>query len=151
MDGFTPFTNYTAFVLQNNTKGSGPIFFMTKSVLFSVYQLFFLLFLILLLLLSASFTFPLIHSLPFCPGSAIVLFRAQPSIFRWLHCSSCSSHCYRPPRISPNQCKQRTHRYFCAAPLLPQQTSGPHRNPALSALGSPCNMLLLCPETWNAE
>jgi calcium channel MID1 len=31
MDGLTPFTNYTAFVLQNNnTKVSGPIFFATK-------------------------------------------------------------------------------------------------------------------------
>ena len=31
MGGLTPFTNYIAFVLQNNTKVSGPIFFMTKS------------------------------------------------------------------------------------------------------------------------
>lgn len=31
MGGLTPSTNYTAFVLQNNTKVSGPIFFTTKS------------------------------------------------------------------------------------------------------------------------
>ena len=31
MGGLTPSTNYTAFVLQNNTKVSGPIFFATKS------------------------------------------------------------------------------------------------------------------------
>lgn len=31
MGGLSPATNYTAFVLQNNTKVSGPIFFATKS------------------------------------------------------------------------------------------------------------------------
>jgi calcium channel MID1 len=31
MGGLTPSTNYTVFVLQNNTKVSGPIFFVTKS------------------------------------------------------------------------------------------------------------------------
>jgi len=49
MGGLTPSTNYTAFVLENNTKVSGPIFFATK---------------------SRSFACSLVHSLPFCPGVA---------------------------------------------------------------------------------
>ncbi|EJD00456.1 uncharacterized protein FOMMEDRAFT_142366 [Fomitiporia mediterranea MF3/22] len=44
--GLDPLTNYTAFVLQDNTKVSGPINFVTK---------------------SASFSCPLVHSLPYCP------------------------------------------------------------------------------------
>ncbi|KAF4622390.1 hypothetical protein D9613_009149 [Agrocybe pediades] len=47
MAGLTPATNYTAYVLQDSTKVSGPIYFTTK---------------------SAAFTCPLVHSLPFCPS-----------------------------------------------------------------------------------
>ncbi|TFK35827.1 stretch-activated cation channel Mid1 [Crucibulum laeve] len=47
MGGLTPATNYTAYVLQDTNKVSGPIFFATK---------------------SASFSCPLVHSLPYCPG-----------------------------------------------------------------------------------
>ncbi|KAF8152295.1 stretch-activated cation channel Mid1 [Crassisporium funariophilum] len=49
MGGLTPSTNYTAFVLQDTTKVSGPIYFSTK---------------------SAAFTCPLVHSLSYCPGVA---------------------------------------------------------------------------------
>ncbi|KAF9530078.1 stretch-activated cation channel Mid1 [Crepidotus variabilis] len=48
-EGLTPSTNYTAFVVQDRTKISGPIYFATK---------------------SAAFNCPLVHSLPYCPGVA---------------------------------------------------------------------------------
>lgn len=67
MGGLTPSTNYTAFLLQNNTKVSGPIFFATKSG--QHFLLSNLLFSDLPTLL-ASFNCPLVHSLPFCPGVA---------------------------------------------------------------------------------
>ncbi|PPQ98767.1 hypothetical protein CVT24_003325 [Panaeolus cyanescens] len=47
--GLNPSTNYTAFVVEDNTKVSGPIYFATK---------------------SSGFTCPLVHSLPYCPGVA---------------------------------------------------------------------------------
>ncbi|KAF5319632.1 hypothetical protein D9619_008854 [Psilocybe cf. subviscida] len=49
LDGLTPSTNYTAFVLQDTTRVSGPIYFATK---------------------SDTFACPLVHSLPYCPGVA---------------------------------------------------------------------------------
>ncbi|KAF8888364.1 stretch-activated Ca2+-permeable channel component-domain-containing protein [Gymnopilus junonius] len=48
VEGLIPSTNYTAYVL-NGTKVSGPIYFATK---------------------SASFSCPLVHSLPYCPSVA---------------------------------------------------------------------------------
>ncbi|EPQ53149.1 hypothetical protein GLOTRDRAFT_117225 [Gloeophyllum trabeum ATCC 11539] len=47
MGGLTPLTNYTAYVVTNQTKVSGPIYFTTKSALFSC---------------------PIVHSLPYCPA-----------------------------------------------------------------------------------
>lgn len=49
IDGLTPSTNYTAYVVQDNTKVSGPIYFATK---------------------SSAFPCPLVHSLPYCPSVA---------------------------------------------------------------------------------
>ncbi|KAL5514095.1 hypothetical protein ACEPAG_2856 [Sanghuangporus baumii] len=46
VSGLEPLTNYTAFVLQDNVKISGPVNFKTKSAIFSC---------------------PLVHSLPYCP------------------------------------------------------------------------------------
>ncbi|KAF8840262.1 hypothetical protein BDN67DRAFT_968749 [Paxillus ammoniavirescens] len=49
VDGFSPSTNYTAYVIQDQLKVSGPIYFATK---------------------SAGFPCPLVHSLPYCPSTA---------------------------------------------------------------------------------
>ncbi|OBZ72809.1 putative oxidoreductase C24B10.20 [Grifola frondosa] len=46
--GLTPLTNYTAFAVQDQTKVSQPINFVTK---------------------SAAFICPIVHSLPFCPST----------------------------------------------------------------------------------
>ncbi|KAI0698032.1 stretch-activated Ca2+-permeable channel component-domain-containing protein [Cytidiella melzeri] len=46
LNGLTPLTNYTTYVIENGTKVSGPINFVTK---------------------SASFSCPIVHSLPYCP------------------------------------------------------------------------------------
>ncbi|PPQ87581.1 hypothetical protein CVT25_006081 [Psilocybe cyanescens] len=47
VEGLTPSTNYTAYVVTDSTTVSGPIYFATK---------------------SAAFTCPLVHSLPYCPS-----------------------------------------------------------------------------------
>lgn len=63
--GMQPLTNYTAFVLENDTKASGPIYFLTKSGTLS--------FLarkpneFINITLAALFSCPLVHSLPYCP------------------------------------------------------------------------------------
>ncbi|KAI6021117.1 stretch-activated Ca2+-permeable channel component-domain-containing protein [Pisolithus marmoratus] len=49
VDGLSPNTNYTAYVIQDRVKVSGPIYFITK---------------------SSSFPCPLVHSLPYCPSTA---------------------------------------------------------------------------------
>ncbi|KAF9220568.1 hypothetical protein BS17DRAFT_786749 [Gyrodon lividus] len=49
IDGLSPSTNYTAYVIQDQLKVSGPIYFATK---------------------SAGFPCPLLHSLPYCPSTA---------------------------------------------------------------------------------
>ncbi|KAG1727781.1 stretch-activated cation channel Mid1 [Suillus paluster] len=49
IDGLTPSTNYTAYVIQDQVKLSGPIYFTMK---------------------SPSFSCPLVHSLPFCPSTS---------------------------------------------------------------------------------
>ncbi|KAL4071955.1 stretch-activated Ca2+-permeable channel component-domain-containing protein [Scleroderma yunnanense] len=49
VDGLSPSTNYTAYVIQDHLKVSGPIYFATK---------------------SAGFPCPLVHSLPYCPSTA---------------------------------------------------------------------------------
>ncbi|KAF4588092.1 stretch-activated cation channel mid1 [Pleurotus pulmonarius] len=49
LTGLAPSTNYTAYMVQEGTRVSGPIMFATK---------------------SASFSCPLVASLPFCPGTA---------------------------------------------------------------------------------
>ncbi|KAH7919204.1 hypothetical protein BV22DRAFT_1023395 [Leucogyrophana mollusca] len=52
MGGLTSVTNYTAYVIQDQTKVSGPIYFATK---------------------SAGFPCPLVHSLPYCPSTAFAV------------------------------------------------------------------------------
>ncbi|GLB42783.1 putative aryl-alcohol oxidase [Lyophyllum shimeji] len=49
MEALNPATNYTAYVVQDRTKVSGPMYFATK---------------------SASFACPLVHELPYCPNVA---------------------------------------------------------------------------------
>ncbi|KAG7442158.1 uncharacterized protein BT62DRAFT_982557 [Guyanagaster necrorhizus] len=58
IDGLTPATNYTAYVIIDNTTVSGPIYFITK---------------------SESFSCPLLSNLPYCPGIAYAIPLAQPS------------------------------------------------------------------------
>ncbi|KIM79387.1 hypothetical protein PILCRDRAFT_823657 [Piloderma croceum F 1598] len=54
----TSATNYTAFVIRDSTKVSGPIYLVTK---------------------SAAFSCPLVHSLPFCPSVSYAVPLSQPS------------------------------------------------------------------------
>ncbi|KAF8882264.1 stretch-activated Ca2+-permeable channel component-domain-containing protein [Infundibulicybe gibba] len=49
IDTLAPSTNYTAYVIQDSTKISGPVYFTTK---------------------SAAFACSLVHSLPYCPNVA---------------------------------------------------------------------------------
>ncbi|KIJ67288.1 hypothetical protein HYDPIDRAFT_173886 [Hydnomerulius pinastri MD-312] len=57
VDGLSPMTNYTAYVIEDKMKVSGPIYFVTK---------------------SASFPCPLVHSLPYCPSTAYAVPLPQP-------------------------------------------------------------------------
>ncbi|KAF9236792.1 stretch-activated cation channel Mid1 [Melanogaster broomeanus] len=57
VDGLSPSTNYTAYVIQDQLKVSGPIYFATK---------------------SAGFPCPLVHSLPYCPSTAYAVPLPQP-------------------------------------------------------------------------
>lgn len=59
LSGLDPRTNYTAFVVQDAHKVSGPIFFITK---------------------SASFMCTLAHALPFCPSTAYSVPLPPPSL-----------------------------------------------------------------------
>ena len=64
--GLTPSTNYTAYVVQDQLKLSGPIYFSTKSR-----ALLPLLPCLLSYISSlASFSCPLVHSLPYCPSTS---------------------------------------------------------------------------------
>ncbi|KAJ3570098.1 hypothetical protein NP233_g4627 [Leucocoprinus birnbaumii] len=58
LGGLTPLTNYTAFVIQDEHKVSGPLYFVTK---------------------SASFVCTLVHALPFCPSTAYAVPLPVPS------------------------------------------------------------------------
>lgn len=78
IDGLTPSTNYTAFILQDTTQVSGPIYFATKSSWFlffffkktiATYHFF----------LIANFKCPLVHSLPYCPGIAYTVPLPSPA------------------------------------------------------------------------
>ncbi|KAF5378079.1 hypothetical protein D9615_007626 [Tricholomella constricta] len=57
IEALTPATNYTAYVVQDRTKVSGPIHFVTK---------------------SASFACPLVFNLPYCPNVAYTVPLPQP-------------------------------------------------------------------------
>ncbi|KZT30269.1 hypothetical protein NEOLEDRAFT_1054732 [Neolentinus lepideus HHB14362 ss-1] len=59
MGGLTPLTNYTAYVIENRTKVSGPIYFVTKSALFSC---------------------PLVHSVPYCPAVSYAVPLPHPPV-----------------------------------------------------------------------
>lgn len=78
-EGLAPGTNYTAYVLTNGAKVSGPIYFVTKSGIFLSLNI------ILCLsqdswLILAAFTCPLVHSLPYCPSVAYAVpLPAHPS------------------------------------------------------------------------
>ncbi|OCH89949.1 hypothetical protein OBBRIDRAFT_777729 [Obba rivulosa] len=58
VNGLTPQTNYTAYAVQDGAKVSGPINFVTK---------------------TASFSCPIVHSLPFCPSAAWAVPLPAPS------------------------------------------------------------------------
>ncbi|EMD35802.1 hypothetical protein CERSUDRAFT_115744 [Gelatoporia subvermispora B] len=58
VNGLVPQTNYTAYAVQNEANVSGPIFFVTK---------------------SASFSCPIVHSLPFCPSTSWAVPLPAPS------------------------------------------------------------------------
>ncbi|KAG1850506.1 stretch-activated cation channel Mid1 [Suillus tomentosus] len=58
IDDLTPSTNYTAYIIQDQVKLSGPIYFTTKSRTFPPWYSI------------PSFPCPLVHSLPFCPSTS---------------------------------------------------------------------------------
>lgn len=64
VEGLTPLTNYTAYVIEGQGQVSGPIYFTTKSgqCSSSMRRYFGI-----LISYPASFSCPLVHSLPFCP------------------------------------------------------------------------------------
>ena len=68
LEGLTPATNYTAYVIQDSKKVSGPIYFATKlgsfSLSFPLYEYSHL------DIILASFTCPLVFGLPYCPSVA---------------------------------------------------------------------------------
>ena len=66
LEGLTPSTNYTVFIVENTTVISGPLYFLTKSG----QSLFFKSPDYLFISISASFPCPLAHSIPFCPAVA---------------------------------------------------------------------------------
>ena len=77
VEGLSPQTNYTAFVVQDGSKVSGPIYFVTK---------------------SASFSCPLVSSLPYCPNIAyaVPLSPLQPPSPSFYDASSVPSEISEP-------------------------------------------------------
>ncbi|KAG1734588.1 stretch-activated cation channel Mid1 [Suillus lakei] len=72
IDDLTPSTNYTAYVIQDQVKLSGPIYFTTKSRACSPWYI------------MPSFPCPLVHSLPFCPSTSYAVpipFPQPPATF----------------------------------------------------------------------
>lgn len=76
VEGLDAQTNYTAYVVQDEVKVSGPINLVTKSgmccILCQVTQY------LLSVLGAASFSCPLVHQLPFCPSTAYAVPLPQP-------------------------------------------------------------------------
>lgn len=66
VDGLSPGTNYTAYVIQDQIKVSGPIYLVTKSGMCPLSRLLSC----LTTEFIAGFPCPLVHSLPYCPSTA---------------------------------------------------------------------------------
>ncbi|EIN04121.1 hypothetical protein PUNSTDRAFT_138851 [Punctularia strigosozonata HHB-11173 SS5] len=81
LSGLEPLKNYTAFVVVNNTKLSGPINFVTKSGTLHPYPIFEFPF----TSPTARFSCPLVHDLPYCPGVSWAVPIAQPTFPNLAH------------------------------------------------------------------
>ncbi|KAH7909014.1 stretch-activated Ca2+-permeable channel component-domain-containing protein [Hygrophoropsis aurantiaca] len=172
MGGLAPVTNYTAYVIQDQTKVSGPINFVTK---------------------SASFSCPLIHSLPYCPTTAYAvpllalspaydsttlpdqisapLLQYMTNFTTMLTTFACGRDLYSPLQTCAD-CQREYRRWLCSisfprcsepAPAsqspstdtqaqipLPALAPPSNRNPFLPTVNYTYTTLLPCLETCNA-
>ncbi|KAI0075020.1 hypothetical protein K474DRAFT_1460005 [Panus rudis PR-1116 ss-1] len=172
--GLNPQTNYTAYAIQDQTKVSGPIQFVTK---------------------SASFSCPIVRSLPFCPSTSYAVPITAPPSPNTAHDAStlpnditepilqvltnftvslttfpCGRDLYSPI-VSCADCQAAYRKWLCtvwfprcseAAPdtatdsqkpvsaLQAQPASATPRGPSLPPFSSPYNALLPCLETCTA-
>ncbi|KDQ58001.1 hypothetical protein JAAARDRAFT_193486 [Jaapia argillacea MUCL 33604] len=178
--GLTPLTNYTAYVVQDETKVSGPIYLVTKSALFSC---------------------PLVHSLPYCPSISYAVPLPLPPPNFSAHDSRTLPDALTEPLIqylanfttvlgtwgcgreyysvlkSCADCEREYRKWLCAttfprcsevanstqsqaqsqggaqqplSALIPVPTDAPPRNPNLANFSSEYSMLLPCLETCHA-
>ncbi|TCD65161.1 stretch-activated cation channel mid1 [Steccherinum ochraceum] len=79
VQGLTPSTNYTAFAVQDGTKVSDEIMFVTK---------------------SAAFSCPLVHSLPYCPRTAYAMPLSPPPSPKVAHDASTLPSSLTDPLLS---------------------------------------------------
>ncbi|KAF7983107.1 hypothetical protein HWV62_24051 [Athelia sp. TMB] len=175
VDGLSPATNYTVFVIENNTTVSGPINIVTK---------------------SAAFPCALVHSLPYCPSiSYAVPLVAPPSpavaydattlpgnisstILEYmtnftttLSTFPCGRDMYSPLQTCAD-CQTAYRKWLCSvsfprcseespstsqssqspavSALVPQPANTTQRNPAIPPLQTDYTSLLPCLETCNA-
>lgn len=174
--GLLPSTNYTIFVIQNNTSVSGPIYMVTK---------------------SPAFQCPLVHSLPYCPSVSYAVPLAPPTgpspaydattipsnisgtIIEYmtnftatLLTFPCGRDLYSPLK-SCADCQTAYRKWLCSisftrcsepstttpqnstspgptSALIPQPSNAPQRNPSIPPLQSAYTSLLPCLETCHA-
>ncbi|CAL1702382.1 unnamed protein product [Somion occarium] len=174
VNGLTPATNYTVYAMQDNSKVSSPINFVTK---------------------SASFDCPIVHSLPFCPSISYAVPIQGPSLPASAHdTTTLPEEFYSPllevltnftvslttfpcgrdmysPIVGCADCQQAYRRWLCAIwfprcseaapdsgdstqkPLSALQAQAPSatpRSPSLPPFPSGYNALLPCLETCTA-
>ncbi|KAI0338114.1 hypothetical protein BDW22DRAFT_1409662 [Trametopsis cervina] len=174
LSGLTPLTNYTTYVIENGTKVSGPINFVTK---------------------SGSFACPIVHSLPFCPAVNYAVPVGAPPTPDTAYTDknlpssitaplletltnftvSLSTHpCgrdYYSPLVTCTDCQREYRTWLCSiwftrcsepslsqkrdvqqplSALLPQSTSSPPRSPGLPPFTANYEALLPCLETCTA-
>ncbi|THH16037.1 hypothetical protein EW146_g4535 [Bondarzewia mesenterica] len=79
LGGLSPSTNYTVYTIQDDTKISGPIYIATK---------------------SASFSCPLVHSLPYCPSVSFAAPLSAPAFPKNAHDSTTLPSSLTDPLLS---------------------------------------------------
>ncbi|KAI6130741.1 stretch-activated cation channel Mid1 [Pisolithus croceorrhizus] len=140
--GLSPGTNCTAYVIQDQVKVSGPIYFVTK---------------------SSSFQCPIVHSLPYCPSTVLPtnisdpLLQYMTNFTTMLLTFGCGRDLYSPLQTcSDYQCEYRS--WLCGsnaqAPfsaLQPQPSGVSPRNPFFPVVNYTYTSLLPCLEVCHAD